>query len=199
MILFSNCSHTSDENENKEATFEELVSQGDFPEAKLLLSKETATPIMYNMADLLYGDWILEILASDDADKQNKIIQLFGQYPIKGEKMEGLQSSFFNEVTSSYEYDDFNDGWYAKGSSHYNKLCDKIFNSAILMKNYEIANDIIELYIQDPEITNGSYKTDIFVDGKKIDGAHSYVKYTWKSKEAAQKKLNEAKKNNNIK
>ena len=55
---------------------------------------------------------------------------------------------------------------------------------------------IIDLYMQDPELIKGS-NNNIIVDKIKIDGNHSYMKYTWKSKEAAQKKLYEAKKKNN--
>ena len=194
MNFFINCNHKTEENQKTETepTFEELVAYGDFPVAKTILSKELINVDIYNIdkvydkADLLYRDWILDILASDENNKQAKIIQLCGEYPIIGNKKEGLQF---------YDFKDRDDGGYSKGSSHYNQLCDKILNSAILMKNYEIANDIIELYMQDPEITNGSFKTNIIIDGKKIDGNHSYVKYTWKSKEAAKKKLNEVKKN----
>lgn len=198
-MAFSSCEKSSESTESSgfdKKAFTKLVSQGDFAEAKAKML-ESSAPEIYDLADILYGDWIAEIMASEDNRKTAKIIQLLGEYPIKGSRIEGLQDYFFNSVgiLNPYEFrrNDDNDGWYAEGSSHFNKLCDKILNTAILLKEYEVADIIIQSYMQDPELTQGSSSSDVVVDGKKIDGDHSYMKYTWKSRDAAIKKLKEAK------
>ena len=203
-FAFTNCNHksaesaTSDESKETEITFEELVSQGEFAEARMLMKKHkpkynrfnlgVSPDIVYENADLLYGDWIMEIISSNEENKNAKIIQLLGEYPIEGSKVYGLQ-----------DYSIERENLYMVGSRHFNKLLDKILNSAILLKNYDLAEIIIDAYMEDPYVTQGESSveyTKVIVDGKKIDGNHSYIKYNWDSKTAAQKKLNEAKRKN---
>lgn len=142
------------------------------------ITKEVSN--IYSMADILYKDWILDILYSDTDNPEKAILQLLAEYPILGVKGEtGLQDYFYDKYP------------FVSGTSHYNQLCDKIFTAALMAKKYDIAETIVNAYMEDVEVIKPNYYGEV-VEGVEMDGNHSYVKYSTKSQTEARKKLDEA-------
>ena len=147
------------------------------------ISKEDITTDFFNNKINLLSEYE----KVDYEDLESLYLQILSLYKIRGEKKEGLQEYY-------YGLGEHYGGEYLKDAAKYNQLCDRLLLLAINSKRFDIAQKIVNSYIQDPEITMGSHPI-IKVDGIEVDGNHSYIKYNWNSKNAAQKKLNEAKKN----
>lgn len=183
--------------EAKEKDFNTLISEGDFAEAHAILQaeiknrkedlahewhcKEAAIEI-YSMADMLYKEWILDVMSTNTENPEIAVIQLLTAYPILGEKKEGGLQDY------SYYKNPF-----VNGTLHYNQLCDKVFATALLSKQFDIAESIVDAYMEDINVVEGHY--GLKVHGVVMDGNHSYVEYSTKSQTEARKKLEEARKN----
>lgn len=205
ITLFTSCTgcemytetiETNETNEtNEEQDFNALIAEGDFAAAHAILQTKinncynlndnilgyNDAQRMYSMADVLYKEWILEVISTDTENPEMAVVQLLMEYPIFGEKKEGLQDYYYYKNA------------FLSGSSHFNQLCDKVLTAALLSKQYDIAEIIVNAYMEDAEVTTGDYPP-IKVDGVELDGDYCYVKYSTKSKTEAQKKLNEARK-----
>lgn len=121
-----------------------------------------------------------------ECDRADLISKLIFQIPIRGDRREGLQDYYYGAG-----------GWneyYLSDCAEYNQICNESLDKALQSKNYEIAQEIINIYKEDSDVLKGA-EPPKRINGVVVDGNHSYVKYNWKSKEVAQKKLNEAKKN----
>ena len=199
ITLFTSCiGGTSETSEEKD--FSTLISEGDFAAAHAILQAEiknnrnldhdifydpeTAANNIYTMADVLYKEWILDVISTDTENPEMAVVQLLMEYPILGEKKEGLQNRSYQENA------------FLSGTSHFNQLCDKVFTAAILSKQYDIAEVIVNAYMDDVELVTGlhSYSNpdNPQVDGVEVMWEKCYVKFSPKSKTEAQKKLDEA-------
>lgn len=189
-------SNSNNESQKDFATkdFATLVSEGEFAVAhKMLQDKirdtniisitdEKYTKDIYAMADILYKDWILDAIYTNSDNLELVVSQLLMEYPILGEKKSGLQDDYYGYYSA-----------YLSGTAHYNQLCDKIFTTALTLKKYNVAEVVVNAYMEDAEVTMGtSSGPSPVVDGHSIDGNHSYIKFSNKSQVAARKKLNEA-------
>ena len=186
-------SKTTDTTDN-EPDFSTLISEGEFALAHKMLQEEIGNTSyldnnilgedeagdLYTKADLLYRSWILDIIYSDNDNPQAQIAQLLMEYPIFGAKKSGLQDYYYSQNT------------FLMGSKHFNQLCDKLLTAAISVKKYDVAEVIVNAYMEDPEVTKGSDENYPKVDGIKVDGNHCYVKFTKKSQTEARNKLKEA-------
>lgn len=201
ITLFIACAGGKTE-EAEEKDFNTLISEGDFAGAHAILQEEINNSYnlndeisgsdrakkIYSMADVLYKDWILDIVYSNTENPEIAISQLLAEYPIFGEKKAaGLQNYYYHKNP------------FVSGTSHYNQLCDKIFTAALMAKKYDIAETVINAYMEDIDVKEGPHYaprgTTIVVDGVNVDGDHCYVKYSTKSQTEARKKLDEARKN----
>lgn len=81
---------------------------------------------------------------------------------------------------------------YYKSVTKYNSECLSLLAEAINAKDKNRAQQIVTLIKENIEITLGSSSANIIVDNKKIDGNHSYIKYTNTDKKQAQQQLNDA-------
>lgn len=204
MVLFSSCDILNDilninGKTSKEKDFTTLVSEGEFALAhKMLQDKINNTDISYSiiaepkakdiyaMADFLYKDWILDAIYTNSDNLELVVSQLLMEYPILGEKKSGLQDYSYGSHSA-----------YLSGTSHFNQLCDKIFTTALTLKKYKVVEVVVNAYMEDADITMGYNRWDTtppspVVDGHKIDGDHSYIKFSNKSQAAARKRLQEA-------
>lgn len=199
MVLFSACGNSnsnnnkSNETSSNEKDFSTLVSEGEFALAhKILQDKirnadirdhidERKAKDIYAMADILYKDWILDVIYTNSDNPELVVSQLLMEYPILGEKKSGLQDYYYGSYSA-----------YLSGISHFNQLCDKIFTTALTLKKYNVAEVVVNAYMEDAEVTMGTHSPYPVVDGHSIDGNHSYIKFSNKSQAAARKKLQEA-------
>lgn len=189
--VFYSCSSSSHKSEENEKKFSEVVASGDFAEAHELLNNEIAERGSYDTdkiaanINLLYKAEAIDFMASDDESSQKKLILLLLEYPMLGEKVkEGLQRySAYSEYGNIYNV----------SLANFNSLCDDLLATAITLKKYDLAKNIIDLYKEDCNIIYGEYEKKY--KGVEVDGNHSYIEYSWDSKNAAKKKLAEALKN----
>ena len=192
---------TSSKTTDNEPDFSTLISEGEFALAHKMLQEEIGNTSyldnnilgedeagdLYTKADLLYRSWILDIIYSDNDNPQAQIAQLLMEYPIFGAKKSGLQDYYYSQNT------------FLMGSKHFNQLCDKLLTAAISVKKYDVAEVIVNAYMEDPEVTIGERGYDengkaVYpkVDGIKVKDGHCYVKFTKKSQTEARNKLKEA-------
>lgn len=197
IMLFSACGNSNNKKSNEksnEKDFPTLVSEGEFAEAhKMLHDKinktnirnillETNAKDIYAMADILYKDWILDAIYTNSDNLELVVSQLLMEYPILGEKKSGLQDYYYGSHSA-----------YLSGTTHYNQLCNKIFTTALTLKNYNVAEVVVNAYMEDADITMGNDTSrPPVVDGHSIDEHHSYIKFSNKSQAAARKRLQEA-------
>ena len=204
ITLFTSCiGGTSETSEEKD--FSTLISEGDFAAAHAILQAEInncdydlndefgadnreAANNIYTKADVLYKEWILDVISTDTENPEMAVAQLLMEYPILGEKKEGFQRA----------------GYYANafvsGTSHFNQLCNKVFTAALLSKQYDIAEVIVNAYMDDVELVQGvsldSHPENPRINGVEVRrGDKCYVTFSQKSKTEAQKKLDEARQN----
>lgn len=189
----SSNSNSSDESNEKKIEFSEVVANGDFAEAHKLLNEEIAE-ISYSTKDkvinninLLYKAEAIEMIANDSENAQTKLPLLLLEYPMLGQRVnEGLQ-----------RYSAYNDhNLFNISLAKFNSLCDDLLASAIALKKFELAQVIIDSYKEDCNVFKGSWDS---IHGKyskykgvEVDREHSYIEYSWDSKNAAKKKLTEA-------
>lgn len=186
---------------DNEPDFSTLISEGEFALAHKMLQEEIGNTRflddnvlgehkagdLYTKADLLYRSWVLDIIYSDNDNPQAQIAQLLMEYPIFGAKKSGLQHAFYS------------DNAFLIGSIHFNQLCDKLLTAAISVKKYDVAEVIVDAYMEDPEVTQGERDHDkngkiVYpkVDGINVKDGDCYVKFTKKSQTEARNKLKEA-------
>lgn len=131
-----------------------------------------------------YPAILSKMVLQDNNDKNVIIPQILMLYPLKDEKKEGL-------VDKHYYVEE-----YINSINRYNNLCDNLVNQAISAQQFDVAQVIINLYKESVEATEGTEKGKL-IRGEKVFKGKIYISHDWKSKNAAQKKLNEAKKINN--
>lgn len=136
-----------------------------------------------NLEKHFYPAILSKMIIQDNNDKNLIIPQILMLYPLKGEKKEGI-------IDDRYDAKD-----YMNSVNQYNILCDNLVNQAISAQQFEVAQIIINSYKESGEATEGTEKGKL-IKGEKVFKDKIYIAYDWKSKNAAQKKLNEAKKNN---
>lgn len=175
-----------------EDDFSDLISQGDFDNAEFVLKEEInkvnkqgymhsrhygKAPKIYGMVNQLYKARAMDIIKNNgDA---SELAFLLSEYPIFGEKQEGV-------VDSDYEFDA-----YPVATNSFNMLCDNLLAASLAINNYDMAQAIVNLYMNDVKVF---YKYGGFVvDGVEVEGGNAYSKISNTSKEAAQKKLDAAK------
>lgn len=135
----------------------------------------------------------VRVIASQDMNSGEKIAYLISEIPLDGETpVQGLCD--YHKACDVLNGDFFLDSgieWYRYINSvqAVNRICDKTMNLAISQNNENLARAVINQYKDDIEISLGSGSGDVIVDSIRVDGNHGYVKYTTKSKDAAQEKV----------
>ncbi|MBQ0018714.1 MAG: hypothetical protein KBS63_05905 [Clostridiales bacterium] len=81
---------------------------------------------------------------------------------------------------------------YFISSQKANTELDELLSDAIKAKDLSLCKEIIASYKETIEVTTGRSYSQVKVDGQVVDGDHSYIKYTYADKNAAQKVLDEA-------
>lgn len=184
---------TEDAEKYTEDDFSDLISQGDYENAEFVLKESIAKANkngngyhgmngsstgearkIYGMASQLYKARAMDIIKNNG--EASELAILLSEYPVFGTKEAGLVEYRYYENA------------YPIASNSFNTLCDNLLNAALAVNNYELAQTIVNLYMEDVNVTKGDHK--LVVDGVEVDGNHSYSKITNTSKEAAQKKLN---------
>ncbi|MCH5246727.1 MAG: hypothetical protein J1E99_01090 [Muribaculaceae bacterium] len=184
---------------NEKVVNNEIASLFENPEDPLIASKVSKTLKErfpgYNKRTYSTNDDLenvknclrMAIDLSVECGKAKLVPKFIAQIPIRGERKEGLQSYSYGTGISDYNY--------LPDCGEYNKICNETLDKLIQSKNFDVAQDIINLYKEDPQVTIGDSSKNLIVKGVKVDSEHSYVEYNWNSRNAAQKKLNEAKSN----
>lgn len=127
-----------------------------------------------------YTNIFNKILKFNSANVPEIINRILVTYPIRQSRKEGVVEKY------SWNY------YFMDDTREYNDICNYLFNSSLTRERYDIAEILIELFKEDPVITEGSAKGK-WIKGEKVDEDHIYVQYNWNSKNTALKKLNEAK------
>lgn len=130
--------------------------------------------------EIFYTNILIKLIKYYKPNVGEIIKRILFTYPISKYRIEG--------VVEKKDYK------YIKDIIGYNEICNNLFNSSISGGRYDIAEILTELFKEDPEIIKGSEKGK-WIKGEKVDADHVYIQYNWNSKKAAEKKLNEAKKN----
>lgn len=133
--------------------------------------------------DIDYIEFIQFILNSNIEDRDDKVLQILSSYPNDGLRLEGLSTDFFNGNK------------YRDQITSLNNLLNRTLDLALSQKNFELADQIIYLYKEDVNMIWGDINNPPKVNGIKVDEDHCFITHSWKSREAAKKKLNEAKRN----
>lgn len=80
---------------------------------------------------------------------------------------------------------------YYASSQKVNSQLDELLTEAIKMKNLQLCQEIISSYKETIEVTTGE-EPPVKVDRVKVDGDHSYIKFTYSARNEAKKRLEEA-------
>lgn len=81
---------------------------------------------------------------------------------------------------------------YFVSSQSVNTELGELLSDAIKTKDLSLCKEIIASYKETIEVTKGDSDSNVKVDGQIVDGNHSYIKYTYADKIAAQKVLDGA-------
>ncbi len=142
------------------------------------------------------------LVANGSSEAVARLVFLFSEIKEKGTKLSpGLNDYYagceLNRIQKNggdengYDYFEF--------VNNYNHKLNVVLDLAISQDNKEIASKIIKLYKENMDIFMGGSsqetpdgrRAEKAPDGTWVDGNHCYVTYSWKDKEAAQKKYEE--------
>lgn len=214
MLVFTACSgsdNNSNDNETGYATYKEALAANDFESAHKIIAQAEADNVKLGEKDFekKYGikyigkgieaakeeifDKEVKFLAANGSPEANaRLVFLFSDFEIKGKKLPvGLNSYYY--VNNEYP----------KSVSIFNSKLSMVLDLAISQDNKELAQKIIKLYKENMDVFEGGHGHsaddknghrryfEIAPDGTEVDGNHCYVTYSWKDKEAAQKKYEE--------
>ena len=154
----------------------------------------------YEVADIyVFNEEASYLLSLDDPLSEKRILKLILETSIDGAPTNEGQCKYgvaFNILNSADEA-----GVYARGLSRFNRKCDIAMDLAIVFKNQSLAKSVLVLYKDELHAVlgdnySGRKEAVANVRGKKIMvGNEGYAWYESNSKNAAQKKYNEAVKN----
>lgn len=127
--------------------FNEAFKTGDYPAAYDILKEEinleehplsTDVKRIYEQSDNLFKNWAIEIMNSDNENKNSEVIQLLSLYPLLGRDVKDNIGRI--------------DDKYITGLENYNKLCDNLFQVALTKNDYELAQQIVGCYKEAPNL-----------------------------------------------
>ncbi|MBR2367795.1 MAG: hypothetical protein IKA81_04195 [Alistipes sp.] len=178
-------------NDSKPRTYVEAVSANDYVTAHAILDKYLQKAIdgnaqgysfnyeyieqFWGAADHIYKSEMMYLIEMNDQAANKRLINTLAMMNIIGTKP--LVNESYSKYTKEYSYYIF--------VSRYNLLCDEILNISFLNNNREMASQVLMMY-----------KEDAILRKKLVDGCEYYTfTFSYKSKEAATKKYNDAIKN----
>ena len=186
----ASCSCSSNKN-TKPTTYVEAVAVNDYVTAHEILDRYLQNAIdenakggwsndyymekFWGAADHIYKSEMMYLIEMNDQAANKRLINTLAMMNIIGTKP--LVNESYSKYTKEYSYYIF--------VSRYNLLCDEILNISFLNNNSEMARQVLMMY-----------KEDAIPRKKLVDGYERYTfTFSYRSKEAATKKYNDAIKN----
>ena len=153
-------------------SYREACRAGDYDVAHKFVDKMKEEGKVYyeinEAEDYIFNYEVNTLISQNSKEANDRVVYLLNEFTIIGER-------------GPIGIDHHDDTPYGKSCARFNKKCNKILDISISLKNQDMAKKIIPLYKEDEILgSNGNY----------------YIKaYTYDTKEAAQKKYDEAVKN----
>lgn len=127
-------------------------------------------------ADHIYKAEMNYLLSENDPEANKRMIYTLANMNIVGDVVKDGEHISYNQIPRCENYSTF--------TKRYNRICDEILKIAIFYKNQDMAEQIIKLYKQDNDFEHEwCGKTDKYI---------AHITNSWSSRDAAQKKLQEA-------
>ena len=185
------CSCSGGKKSSKPRSYVEAVSANDYVTAHEILDQYLQRAIDWNggnfsnyeyiekfwgVADHIYKAEMMYLIEMNDQAANKRLINTLAMMNIIGTKPV-VNENYHSKYTKEYSYYIF--------VSRYNLLCDEILNISLLNNNREMARQVLMMY-----------KEDAILRKKLVDGYEQYTfTFSYRSKEAATKKYNDAIKN----
>jgi len=183
------CSHSDKENND----YVQAIKENNFEKAHEILDEYYKDLIKNNNSDLYHAsdkyserywaaaDHIYKaemnyLLSENDPEANKRMIYTLANMNIVGDVVKDGEHISYNQIHRCENYSTF--------TKRYNRICDEILKIAIFYKNQDMAEQIIKLYKQDNDFEHEwCGKTDKYI---------AHITNSWSSRDAAQKKLQEA-------
>lgn len=151
----------------------------------------------YVEADIyIFREEVTYLMSVDDPAAEKRILKLIMETPLDGRALDEGYCDYYDACEESVTGGE--KVWlYCYCIKRNNQKCDIVMDLAMLYENQSLAKKVLTFYKDNMHIEKGGYGEALTIKGKRInfDGNHGYIWYDSSDKEAAQKRYNEAVKN----